>query len=163
VGEAGLIVGPHRAPAPTPAGLDAGFPARCGALAALEPAARFHARHGAILADVFEILPSLTAADGARDVQTAATVLTLLEGLGGDVFLELWAGGRLDRLLLDVTAGHAAALAALERALADTGRRVTATVEQLDRTRARLEAIESTRAWRLTTAFYRLRDAARRS
>jgi hypothetical protein len=138
------------------AGLDADFRTRCQALAQLEFASRFHARHGLVLADVFEVLPTLSGPEGERDVQAAVTLLTLLDALGGDRFLELWARGALDRLLSDDVARGAGELDALERVLADTR-------AELERTWARLGAIESTRAWRLTTAFYRLRDTVRRS
>jgi hypothetical protein len=146
-------------PAPAPA--DPGdFRGRCRALPYLTSIAHFHKRHGLVMGDLFAILPTLTYADGDRNVAAARTVLTLLDAVGADLFLAMWAAGELDPLLDN----QAEAL----------GDEVTALGEKLDQARAesvylsaRLATMQSTRAWRMATAYWRLRDrvraAARRS
>jgi hypothetical protein len=138
------------------------FEDRCFALPHLTGAARFHRVHGGVPAAVFEIVPTLIDLDGGRDVGAAATLLTLVDAAGPDVFLALWAGGGLDRLLGAEAAAHAEALravtAALERSRTELDR-VQASFEYVAR---RVEVIERTRAWRLATTFYRLRDRIRR-
>jgi hypothetical protein len=116
------------------------FRAMCTALPALSAIARIYQLHGRVLSDLFEILPTLTDADGTRNLPAARTLLTLLDAIGGDRFLELWAGGQLAQLLVNQAA-----------ALQET----QSTAERLA---ARVSAVETTRAWRLARTYYRVRD-----
>jgi hypothetical protein len=145
------FLAPHE---PPEAASRADFRAMCRALPYLSSIAHFHGRHGLVMSDLFEILPSLKYPEGDYNVAAARTLLTLLDAIGEDRFLELWSGGGLDQLLENRSDE-------LEDELADLRAELDETRAASERVWIQLSLMRSTRVWRLATLYWRLRDRAR--
>jgi len=150
----------HRAPdrnLPHPP-TEADFRAKCMAIPPLSAIAHFYASHGLVLADLFLILPTLADPDGTFNLSAARTVLTLLDAIGGDRFLELWAGGELEQLLDNQAAALVDQVAALGATVNGMRSQLDDARSEVERVSARLSSVESTRAWRLARTYYRARE-----
>ncbi|HEV7919445.1 MAG TPA: glycosyltransferase [Thermoanaerobaculia bacterium] len=66
----------------------------------LVPLARFYARHGLVLEDVFGFIPELNLPDGTRDVAAARLLLELVTAKGRDWLALQWVTGGLTPLFL---------------------------------------------------------------
>jgi hypothetical protein len=145
---------------PPEAASRADFRSMCRALPYLSSIADFYGGHGLVMSDLFEILPTLKYPDSDYNVAAARTVLTLLDAIGEDRFLEMWSGGQLDQLLEDRADELEDEIAALRAELDETR-------AASERVWTQLSIMRSTRVWRLATMYWRLRDrlraAARRS
>ena len=82
------------------------FAARSATVRMLAACARFHERHGVLLAPaLFEIMPELSGGDGLWDRAAARLLMELITARGPDWMLAAWMDGELD-VLLDERGGH---------------------------------------------------------